>query len=48
MPLLFWIIPPFCAISPFLEIQDVPTLNWPIGKTKVLNVFFKISTLKVT
>ena len=29
--------PAFSKISPFLEIQDVPTFHRSIGKTKVLN-----------
>ena len=29
--------PPFFKISPFLEIQDVPTFHRFIGKTKVVN-----------
>ena len=32
--------PPFSKILPFLEIQDVPTFDRPIGKTKVLNDSF--------
>ena len=32
--------PPFSKISPFLEIQDVPTFYRLIGKTKVLNDSF--------
>ena len=29
--------PPFLRFTPFLEIQDVPTFDESIGKTKVLN-----------
>ena len=32
--------PPLSKISPFLEIQDVPTFYRPIRKTKVLNDSF--------
>ena len=34
---LFYINPPFSKIPPFLEILDVPTFQWFIRKTKVLN-----------
>ena len=33
-------VSPFSKISPFLEIQDVPTFHRPIKKTKVLNDSF--------
>ena len=30
-------MPPFSKISPFLELQDVPTFHRSLRKTKVLN-----------